>query len=263
MIDQNHVALLEDWTEIDQSVSSNFEGDLKLEADYFLICTGERPLTELPSIPGLSLALTSDELFKIKSRPKSVLVLGNGYVAMEVVSLMQGLGVNTKLYHRSKILSGFDEEMKNELLANLRSEGAELREDLQSLEISHSKEKISEINSGKSGNKIHLDGHYTTKANFVTGESSSENFDLVINALARKTDLRFLDSLSGKLKINERQRIVGGYDNMMEKTSIKNIFATGDCLENSPRNEPGAAIGGRRVAQYIKAEIDSDIEKMA
>ena len=48
---------------------------------------------------------------------------------------------------------------------------------------------------------------------------------------------------------------------MMEKSSIGNIFAAGDCLEHSPRNEPGAAIGGRRVAQYIKADMEKNLEK--
>ena len=236
---------------------------MKLEADYFLICTGERPVTELPGVPGLNFAMTSDELFKIKSRPNSVLVLGNGYVAMEVASLMQGLGVNTKIYHRSRFLSSFDEEMRKELIQNLSAEGAILREDLDSIEITHSKEHKSDINSGKSGNKISLDGEYTVRSSFKSGEKFSEEFDLVINALARKTDLRFLDNLQGELKINSRQRIVGGYDGMMEKSSVKNIFAAGDCLEHSPRNEPGAAIGGRRVAQYIKSEIDKDSQKLS
>lgn len=83
---------------------------------------------------------------------------------------------------------------------------------------------------------------------FLDTTKSFSEYDLVVNSIGRRADLRFLDPISNKLKISPSNKIIGGYDSMIEKTSISNIFAAGDVLENSPRNEPGAAISGKRVA---------------
>jgi len=47
---------------------------------------------------------------------------------------------------------------------------------------------------------------------------------------------------------------------MYEQSSISNIYACGDILADSPRNEPGASIGGKRIAKYIHAKATNDNE---
>lgn len=111
MINPKEVALLKNWESLDSSIENNFQDDNKLLADYFLICTGERPVTKISSFKGLEKAITSDEVFKVKTRPKTALVLGGGFSAMEIASLLQGLGVQTTLYHRSKFVRSLDSKL--------------------------------------------------------------------------------------------------------------------------------------------------------
>ena len=85
-------------------------------------------------------------------------------------------------------------------------------------------------------------------------------YDLVVNALARQPDLSFAEPLD--LKLSKRNRIIGGYHGFMEQTICPNIFAAGDVLHASPRNEPAAAISGKRVAKYVKAQQENDQEAL-
>ena len=97
LIDSNEVALLNNWEELDSLINKNFETDEKITGDYLLLCTGERPVTKFENMDGLETAFTSDEIFKIKNRPRKALVLGGGFTAVEIASLLQGLGVDTNL----------------------------------------------------------------------------------------------------------------------------------------------------------------------
>ena len=56
--------------------------------------------------------ITSDDVFDLKVLPKNILILGGGYIAIELASILNGLGVNTTVSFRgNSILNGFDEEV--------------------------------------------------------------------------------------------------------------------------------------------------------
>jgi glutathione reductase (NADPH) len=261
LIDSNEVALLNNWEELDSLINKNFETDEKITGDYLLLCTGERPVTKFENMDGLETAFTSDEIFKIKNRPRKALVLGGGFTAVEIASLLQGLGVDTNLYHRSEVLKNLDKELVDELVSKLKTEGAVFRNDLQGVTIKYNHEEKEVPSPKKGSNKLSLDGSYSVVSKFKNEEVLIEEYDLVVNSISRKTDLRYLDRIATKLKTSDSGKILGGFDGMMEKTSISNIFSAGDCLHKSPRNEPGAAIGGKRVANYIHADINNMIDK--
>ena len=85
-----------------------------LKGKNFLIATGERPkVSGLAGMKGLEKAVTSDDIFRIRKRPKKVLVLGSGFVAIELVSFLQGLGVQTSCYFRSVILRSKSKNHRN------------------------------------------------------------------------------------------------------------------------------------------------------
>ena len=75
-----------------------------LTADNFLLATGERPCWEVEGYEGLGHAVTTDDFFKLPSMPEKVLVLGGGYIGLEIASILTGFGVETHLYHRSKFV---------------------------------------------------------------------------------------------------------------------------------------------------------------
>ena len=91
-----------------------------LEAKNILISTGGWPYT--PKIPGIEHAITSNELFYMDKRPKNVVIVGGGYIAMEFLCILNGLGVeNVHLIYRGDLpLKGFDQTVRQELLRQLQ-----------------------------------------------------------------------------------------------------------------------------------------------
>ena len=76
-------------------------------AKHILLAVGGRPVR--PDIPGAELAITSNEIFSLQQLPKSMLIIGGGYIASEFAGIMTGLGVAiTQFYRGEQILRGFD-----------------------------------------------------------------------------------------------------------------------------------------------------------
>lgn len=97
-----------------------------LEAKHILIATGGTPFK--PAIPGAELGITSNEAFHLESLPKTILVEGGGYIAVEFATIFAGLGVDTTLVYRGeRILRGFDHDVREGLEAALHERGVRLR----------------------------------------------------------------------------------------------------------------------------------------
>lgn len=80
-------------------------------AKHILIATGGHPVK--PDIPGAELAITSNEIFHLDVLPKTMLIVGGGYIASEFAGIMNGLGVKTTQFYRgAQILRGFDDEAR-------------------------------------------------------------------------------------------------------------------------------------------------------
>ncbi|HVZ15250.1 MAG TPA: glutathione-disulfide reductase [Bauldia sp.] len=94
-----------------------------ITAGHILIATGGKPRRDLP-IPGIELAITSNEFFHLPRLPKRALVVGGGYVAIEIASVFAALGCDTTIIHRgSEILRGFDREARQALHAGMERRG--------------------------------------------------------------------------------------------------------------------------------------------
>ena len=86
------------------------------------IATGGRPFR--PDIPGIENALVSDDIFNLEKLPKSIAIIGGGYIACEMASIMNGFGVNTKLIYRGdQILRGFDKEIRDHVAEQMIKSG--------------------------------------------------------------------------------------------------------------------------------------------
>ena len=63
-------------------------------------------------------------MFDLEPFPKRLLVVGAGYIACEFASIFQGLGADVTLVHRGpQLLRGFDKEVANFLVAEMRKKG--------------------------------------------------------------------------------------------------------------------------------------------
>ena len=101
-------------------------GDERHRAETIVIATGGRPTK--PDIPGIELAVSSDEMFDLPAFPERLVIVGGGYIACEFACIMQGLGAQvTQLYRRDLPLRGFDYDLRAVLCEEMRKGGVDLR----------------------------------------------------------------------------------------------------------------------------------------
>lgn len=94
-----------------------------VEAEHVVIATGGRPL--VPDIPGASLGITSDGFFDLEARPHRVLIVGSGYVAVELGGVFAALGSKLTVAIRgATLLRDFDVMLGSAAMRGLEELGA-------------------------------------------------------------------------------------------------------------------------------------------
>ena len=95
-------------------------------ATHILVATGGWPT--LPAIPGIEHCITSNEALELPDLPRSVLVVGGGYVAAEFSGIFHGVGSQVILTYRGEqILRGFDMDVRQHLHQELLRKGIDIR----------------------------------------------------------------------------------------------------------------------------------------
>jgi len=103
-------------------------GDRLIRARAFLIATGASPA--LPPLPGLAETpfLTSTSALDLERVPTSLLVLGAGYVALELGQAFQRLGSRvTLVQRRARLLPEIEPKLAEQLQQALAAEGIRFR----------------------------------------------------------------------------------------------------------------------------------------
>ncbi len=100
-------------------------GDL-LKTERLIIATGARPAA--PSIPGIQEVdyLTSTSALALQTPPKSLLVVGGGYIGAELAQMFARVGVTVTIVCRSHLLPAAEPEIANALSGYFRDEGIQL-----------------------------------------------------------------------------------------------------------------------------------------
>ena len=94
-------------------------------AKHILLAMGGRPVK--PDMPGADLAITSNDIFHLDQLPKSILIIGGGYIACEFACILNGLGVEVTQYYRgAQILRGFDDEARGLVSEEMQQNGIRL-----------------------------------------------------------------------------------------------------------------------------------------
>lgn len=93
---------------------------------HILLAVGGWPY--VPEFPGREHAISSNEIFYLEKLPARAVVVGGGYIACEFASILNGLGVKTRLLYRGELfLRGFDREVREFLAASLMRHGVDLQ----------------------------------------------------------------------------------------------------------------------------------------
>lgn len=88
-------------------------GDQEIRADRIVLATGSRP--RIPQIPGLADVpyRTSDDVMRLEQQPKSMTVLGGGYIGAEMSHVFGSLGTAVTIVGRGEqLLSQHDADIR-------------------------------------------------------------------------------------------------------------------------------------------------------
>ncbi len=180
--------------------------DRQVTAERVLIATGGRP--RLPNdVPGAELAITSDEAFHLPELPKSILIVGGGYIAVEFACIFHGLGVDVTLAYRgANLLRGFDEDVRAHVAGELAKRGLKV-----ALACQH--ERIEKIEGG-------FRSHLT--------DSMVVETEQVMFAVGREPHVKGLGLEAAGVKLNDKGAVA--VDDFSQ-TNVPHIFAVGDVTD--------------------------------
>jgi glutathione reductase (NADPH) len=123
----------------------------KVTAKRILIATGGH--TYHPKeLKGQELAITSTDAFLLPQLPKSILIVGGGYIALEFATVFCGLGVETVVgYRGEKVLRGFDNDVRAHVQAEMTAHGVNVLTNVNLTEISAAPngQRIARLDNGQ------------------------------------------------------------------------------------------------------------------
>ncbi len=196
----------------------------RLTARYILVATGSWPT--LPSIPGVELAISSNQAFHLAELPARILIVGGGYIGVEFAGIFHGLGAQVTQVHRGSLfLRGFDDDLRVALAAEMRKRGIDLHFDTLVTSLERTADGISAVLS--SGLRLEA--------------------DLVMYATGRHPNSAGLGLEKAGVKLDRNSAIVV---NEYSQTSVENIYAVGD-VTNRRNLTPVAIAEGHAVADLL------------
>jgi len=113
----------------------------RYSAERIALAPGGRPT--VPEIPGNELSITSDGFFELSSLPNKVLVLGAGYIAVELAGMLQALGCDVTLaVRKAGFLREFETMLAENLTEAMRADGVSLTTEFTAAKIEKSNDKL-------------------------------------------------------------------------------------------------------------------------
>lgn len=181
-------------------------GDETFTAKKILIATGGTPF--VPAIDGAQHGITSNEAFHLEVLPKRIIIAGAGYIATEFACIFNGLGVEvTQLYYRDQnILRGFDDDLREGVMEQMRADGVKFH-------LGAAFQSIEKTDAG-------LTAHLT--------DGSSVEADAVMCAIGRNPNTYNLGLEEAGIELKKNGAIaVDSYS----KTNVDHIWAVGDVTD--------------------------------
>ena len=211
-------------------------GEIKT-AKHILVATGGHPVR--PDQPNAHLGIVSDDIFHLETLPKSVLIVGGGYIACEFAGILNGLGVKVTQYYRgAQILRGFDDEARGMVAEQMCERGIDLRVGTNILEMTPAGQHEDQGETGAMGGtaqervelaRMHDDQKPHSGPVWVKSTTGQEAvFDVVLFATGRDPNSRDMGLEELGVKLGRRGQIeVDAYS----QTAVPSIFAIGDVTD--------------------------------
>ena len=215
------------------SVKSTDNKEEKIETKNIIVATGSDPV----SLPGIKFdeekIVSSTGALSLKEVPKKLVVVGGGYIGLEMGSVWSRLGSEVQVVEfLDHITPGMDKEISNEFQKLLKKQGINF----------NLKTKVESISKNNNG--------VTVNTKDESGNKNKFDCDVVLVSVGRKpnTNNLNLDKIGvekdkkGRIKVNNNFQ-----------TNIENIFAIGDVIEG-PMLAHKAEEEGIAVAEIIAGQ---------
>ena len=198
-----------------------------------IISTG----SEAVSLPGINFdeekILSSTGALSISSLPKKMIVVGGGYIGLEMGSVWSRLGTEVQVIEfLEHITPGMDKEISNEFMKILKKQGIKFQ-------LNTKVEKITKKNNG-----------VIIEISNKNGDKNKLEADVVLISVGRKpfTNNLNLENIGVELDKTGRVKVNKNFE-----TNIKNIYAIGDVIEG-PMLAHKAEEEGIAVAELIAGQ---------
>lgn len=213
-------------------------GDRRIQAAQYLLATGADPA--VPAIPGLAEAgyLTSTSALALTTLPESLLIIGAGYIALELGQLFHRLGTRVTLVQRGPaLLPAYEPEIGAALAAILAAQGITVITEAQ----------VAAVTRDGAGRQVHLR---------VRGESQMHPVSQVLVATGRQPNTGALNLAAAGVAVDARGAVqVDAY----LRTTNPRIWAAGD-VTLGPQFVYVAAYEGKLVAENALAGADRTVD---
>ncbi|MEE8173508.1 MAG: FAD-dependent oxidoreductase, partial [Alphaproteobacteria bacterium] len=181
---------------------------------------------KLPDLPGIELAITSNEAFDLAQLPDRIVIVGGGYVACEFACIFNGLGVETvQLYRSDMILRGFDMDIREICCDEMRKAGIDVRLNVNAVKLEKTAAGIA----------------------LTTGQGDVLEADQIMFATGRAPNAAGIGLDAAGVELN-RQGAVNVDSG--SRSNVANIYAVGDCTDRVNLT-PVAIYEGRCLAETL------------
>ncbi|WP_440924240.1 dihydrolipoyl dehydrogenase [Candidatus Pelagibacter sp.] len=181
-----------------------------IQTEKTVIATGSVPV----SLPGIEIdekmIVSSTGALKLEKVPNKMVVVGGGYIGLEMGSVWSRLGAKVEVVEfLDHITPGMDKEISSEFMKILKKQGMKFN-------MQNKVETIQKNNSGAVVSTIDKDGN---KNNFEC--------DVVLISVGRKPNTEGLNLKNAGVSLDEKNRIK---TDKKFKTNVENIYAIGDVI---------------------------------
>ena len=191
-------------------IKDNENKEKIINSDKIVLATGSVPV----SLPGIEfdekIILSSTGALKIDQVPKKMVVVGGGYIGLEMGSVWSRLGTEVHVVEfLENITPGMDKEISQEFMKILKKQGIKF----------HMRNKVENIKKNNSGATVITSDKDGKKNNF--------DCDVVLISVGRKPNTEGLNLESVGVELDQRKRIK---TNENFQTNLDNIYAIGDVI---------------------------------
>ncbi|HAI71055.1 MULTISPECIES: glutathione-disulfide reductase [Alteromonas] len=220
----NNVTLIRGFATFIDNKTIEVDGE-RYTADHITIATGGRPI--IPDIPGAQHGIDSDGFFALREQPKRAVVVGAGYIGVELAGVMHSLGTDTHLVVRKHApLRHFDPLIHETLVDMIHAEGCTL----------HNHASVEKVERNDDGTlSIHLTNDEVLEADCLIWAIGRQPATDVI--AIENTDVELTDK--GMVKVDKYQN-----------TTAENIYAVGD-ITGKAELTPVAVKAGRLLSERL------------